>query len=145
MLEKDFATSLKVVLALDSASLSASANGDAIDTNGFFSLTYVIQTAAVTTADADNRFTMTPQDSPDDGSGSPTGVWTNVAADFLIGALPLINDEDADDDKVFKIGVISKERHQRIVAVETGTAVAVIGAVAILTDAKERPTVDQFT
>ncbi len=138
-MEFDLHSRVKVASAVPPKALAADTNGTAIDTLGFEGLEYVIN---IGTAFVGGGFAVTIEQSPDDGSGSPTGVWTAVPAAETLGVLPTVVITDA--DTVFRVGSIGKERHQRIVLTETGTiTVGVIGVVAVLSHPREAPTVAQ--
>ncbi len=140
----------KVVQALDHNVITGTATGDAIDTQGYESLMYAIQTGTITTADGTNYFEMVPQQSEDDGAGASDGVWVDVPlvdvgkGHLIESAYPRI-DAAGDDDVVFRCSVNAKARHQRIRAVETGTADGAVGAVAILGHPEQVPVAEQIT
>lgn len=138
-MEFDLHSRVKVVQAVPPAALVADTNGAAIDVLGFNGLEYVIN---VGVAFVGGGFDATIEQSPDDGSGSPTGVWTAVPAAETLGALPQVVITDA--NTVFRVGSIGKERHQRIVLTETGVITAgIIGVAAVLSHPREVPTVAQ--
>lgn len=140
-MEYDLHNDAKVVHCIPPGALAATTNGAAVDTLGHESLEYLIN---VGTAFVGGGFDVTIEESPDDGSGSPTGVWTAVPADRILGPLPQISIGDA--NTAFRVGSIGKERHQRIVLTETGTISAgAIGVVALLCHAKSSPTPAQAT
>ncbi len=138
-MEFDLHNRIKVVPCIDPVALVADTNGAAIDTLGFDGLEYVIQVGA---AFVGGGFDATIEQSPDDGSGSPTGVWTAVPAAETLGALPVV--VITDTDITLRVGSIGKERHQRVVLTETGTITAgVIGVLAVLSHPREVPTLAQ--
>lgn len=143
-MEYDLHSKVKAVDCIGPAVLAADTNGAAIDMQqdqGYESIEYLIH---VGTALAGGGWDVTIEQSPDDGSGSPTGVWTAVPADETLGALPVF--VATDTDLVLRVGSIGKERHQRVVLTETGTISAgVTGASAILSHAKQLPVADQST
>ncbi len=138
-MEFDLHNRVKVVQAVAPAALAVDTNGAAIDVLDFEGLEYVIEVGA---AFVGGGFDVTIEQSPDDGSGSPTGVWTAVPAAETLGALPQVIITDA--NTVFRVGSIGKERHQRVVLTETGTITAgIIGVTAVLSHPREVPTVAQ--
>lgn len=140
-MEYDLHSKVKIVHCITPSAIAADTNGAAVDTLGYESCEFVIH---VGTAMAGGGFDVTVEQSPDDGSGSPTGVWTAVPAAETLGALPVIVATDA--DKVFRVGSIGKERHQRVVLTETGTiSGGTVGATAILGNPVVAPVADQST
>lgn len=134
-MEKENRSRILSMPVLHENAAGASTVGAIIDTLGFESMTYVITSGTITTG----TFSVTIEDSPDDGSGSPTGVWTAVSSDLLTGSANFLVTED---DVSKRVGVISKERHQRLTLVGASTPVAQMACVAILGDAHVLPTVD---
>jgi pyruvate kinase len=140
-MEFDLHNRIKAMPAIVPVALAADTNGITIDTLGFDGLEYIIN---VGTAFVGGGFTVTIEQSPDDGNGSATGVWTAVPAAETLGDLPVVIITDA--DMVLRVGSIGKERHQRIVLTETGTISAgVIGVIAVLSHPREVPTIAQAT
>lgn len=125
---------IKARKALSSAQITATATGDVIDTQGFESITFVVQTAAVTTADASNYFTAAIYE--DDA----VGMGTEALATAIIGTAPVV-DATADANTVQQFGYNGRKRYVRLKMVETGTADAVVGAIAILGDPHNSPVV----
>ncbi len=141
MAEYDLHSNIKLVHAIIPSAIAADTNGAAVDTLGFESLEWAIHVGTVM---AGGGFAVTIEQSPDDGSGSATGVWTAVPAGETIGALPSIAIADA--NKAFRVGSAGKERHQRVVITETGTiSGGTIGALAILGNPVTVPVPDQST
>ena len=140
-MEFDLHSRVKIVDCIPPEALAVDTNGAAVDTLNFNGLEYVIHVGA---AFVGGGYDVTIEQSPDDGSGSPTGVWTAVPADETLGALPQV--VITDTDLVLRVGSIGKERHQRAVLTETGTITAgVIGVSAILSHARDMPVADQST
>ncbi len=138
-MEFDLHSRVKVESAVPPEALAVDTNGSAHDTVDFNGLEYVISVGA---AFVGGGFDVSIEQSPDDGSGSPTGVWTAVPAAETLGPLPQVVITDV--DTVFRVGSIGKERHQRVVLTETGTISAgLIGVVAVLSHPREVPTVAQ--
>lgn len=140
-MEYDIHSSVKGINAIAPAVNVADVTGAAIDVLGFESIEYILHVGA---AMVGGGFDATIEQSPDDGSGSPTGVWTAVPAAETLGALPVIAIGDA--NKVLRVGSIGKERHQRIVLTETGVITAgVTGVAAVLGNPVTKPVPDQST
>ena len=139
-MEYDLHNNMKVVFAIEAVIHTADAVSAEIDVLGFESLEWVISIGDA----IDGDFTTVLEQSPDDGAGSPTGVWAAVPAADRLGALPILT--IADTDKVFRVGSIGKERHQRLTLVEgSANTAGIVGANAILGNPKTVPTVAQFT
>jgi len=140
-MEYDIHNSILAVHAIPAAAHTGTQTSAPIDTKGFESIEYICH---VGTAMVGGGFDVTIEQSPDDGTGSPTGVWTAVPAAETLGTLPTIS--IADTNAVFRVGSIGKERHQRLVATESGTITAgVFGVTAILGNPQTVPTDAQNT
>jgi hypothetical protein len=126
---RDLAPSLGIALALSPAVQAATIKGNAIDTAGFGSLAFIVNTGAIASA---GSFTITVQES----DTTTDGDFSDVAAADLTG------DSLADPvaaDSSYKVGYIGNKRYARIVATKnSGTSVA-IGAVAVKGHASSRP------
>jgi len=125
---RDNLNNAKVSKAFAYASRTASANGEIIDTRGFDSLTFVIQLATVTTADATNFFTFTLQHGDDSGLSDAATV---TAATGLLGSNLVVNDSTTQSDMIGMMGYAGGKRYVRLVATETLTASAAFSAVAV--------------
>lgn len=138
-MERDLHSEIQIVHSIAPAALAVDTNGAAVDVKGFEGLEWVIH---VGVAFAGGGYDVTIEQSPDDGSGSPTGVWTAVPTAETLGALPVVAIADA--NLVLRVGSIGKERHQRPVLTETDTITAgVIGVSAVLAYPKTVPVADQ--
>jgi len=139
-MEQELHSKMQVVFAIEPVIHTAHAVGAEIDTKGYESCEFVI-----VIGDAlDGAFTAEIDQSPDDGSGSPTGVWTAVPSAEILGVLPVMSISDT--DKVFRVGTIGKERHQRLTLTEGAANTAgILGAVAILGHPVVAPVADQST
>ena len=125
---RDSLNQIKATSAFDYASRTATANGtNIIDMQGFDACTFVVQVAAVTTADGSNYFTLTIQ--AGDASDLSDGA-TVTAATGLLGS-NIVIDATGDANKVGLMGYAGGKRYARLVATETGTAVAAFSAVAV--------------
>lgn len=125
---RDSLNQTKVTAAFTYADRSATANGtNIIDMQGFDACTFVVQVAGVTTADSSNYFTLTIQ--AGDASDLSDGA-TVTAATGLLGS-NIVIDATGDANKVGLMGYAGGKRYARLVATETGTAVAAFSAVAV--------------
>jgi hypothetical protein len=126
---RDLANNIGAVLALSPAVQSATIKGNAVDTQGFGSLAFLINTGAIASA---GDFTITVQESDTTSDGD----FTDVAAGDLTG------DNLADPvaaDSSYKVGYVGNKRYARVVATKnSGTSVA-IGAVAVKGHAAGKP------
>ena len=137
----DLHSNVKGVRAISPATVTGAGTttGETIDTVGYESLEYIIATGTVTAVSATSDL-FTIQES-DTGSGG----WTDVDASEQLGGT-IATLQATDDDKVFRIGVISKKRYQRIVLTRTGaSANYLVSAVAVLSNPKSAPVADQST
>lgn len=108
--------------------------GTAVDSLGYDSVTYVIQTG--TLADADATFTALLQESDLSGSG-----YTDVADVDLIGTEALASFIFSDDAKCFKIGYKGAKRYTKLtVTPASNTGNAPLSAIAILGHPMSAPT-----
>lgn len=139
-MERDLHSFINAAFVIEPVIHTAHAVGVELDTLGYQSLEYVI-----IVGDAlDGAFVALLEQSPDDGAGSPTGVWTAVPAADILGVLPVM--DIADTDKVYRVGCIGKERHQRLTLSETAANTAgILGALAVLGNPKNVPVADQST
>lgn len=139
-MEQDLHSQIKIVYAIEPVIHTAHAVGAEIDTIGYESCEFVM-----IVGDAlDGSFTSGIDQSPDDGSGSPTGVWTAVPAADILGTQAVISISDT--DKVYRVGSIGKERHQRLTLTETAANTAgILGAIAILSHPVTKPVAEQYT
>jgi len=143
-MEYDGHSGIKVLRAISPVSAGGAQVGQEIDTKGFESCEFVIATGAL---GAGTSLAIVEQ-SPDDGTGSPTGVWTAVPADETLGgdggAGTLGTIVATDDNAVFRIGTIGKERFQRLtLPATTGFTTFLCAAVAILSNPKVQPVANQ--
>ena len=135
-MEHDLHNSVSAVVALTSQSITTNTttNGATVDTAGFESLDFQIISGALNAG----TFTAEIEESPDDGAGSPTGVWTAVDSELVLGAAVFA---DTEDNTVKRIGTISKERFVRLTIVSTGASGAnILAGVAVLGDPQVLPT-----
>lgn len=124
---RDLASNIKVVPALVPAVQAASVNGLAVDTKGYGSVAFVLNTGAIASA---GDFGAKLQESDASGSG-----YTDVDAADQVGSF----EETAEADATEKVSYIGHRRYVRLVLTKAdGTSIAA-GAVAILGHAAERP------
>lgn len=116
---KDLHSLVKTVPAIAPAVKTVAGDGITIDTKGFASLIFSINTGAVA---GDGDFGIVVQES-DNGS-----AWSAVDADDLLGAVP----DTLAANSAYRVGVTSGKRYYRVnLTKEGGTSIAA-GAVAIL-------------
>ena len=124
---RDLASNIKVVTALSPAVQAATVNGVAVDTKGFGSCAFVLNTGAI---GGSGDFGAKLQESDASGSG-----YTDVVPGDLTGSFEATAAADATD----KVSYIGHKRYVRLVLTKaSGTSIAA-GAVAILGHAAERP------
>lgn len=137
-MQQDLQAVINPVMALTSASRTASANGLTIDTAGYSGVTFIGYSATTTTADADNGFTFKLQHGDlSNGTDMADVPTTDVGGSMVLDAA-------ADDDKVLgKLSYIpmtvARKRYVRLVATAVGTTTAVFGAVAVLHGSRNAP------
>jgi hypothetical protein len=100
--------------------------GQVVDSKGFGSLEYIIETGSI--ADVDATFAVLLEESDASGSG-----YTSVADADLLGSEALAGFIFSDDNKVFKLGYKGIKRYTRLTITPTGNAsAALISAIAVL-------------
>lgn len=124
---RDIASNIAVVTALSPAVQAASINGVAVDTKGYGSVAFVLNTGAIASA---GDFGAKLQESDASGSG-----YTDVDAADLVGAFEATAAADATD----KVSYIGHRRYVRLVLTKAGGTSIAAGAIAILAHAAERP------
>ncbi len=125
---RDLASNIGAVLALSPAVQTATIKGNTIDTNGFESVAFIVNTGAIASA-GDFGLKLQESDTTTDGD------FTDVDADDLVGTLPAT----ATADGSFKQSYIGHKRYVRLVATKNGGTSVAIGAVAVLGGAHQRP------
>lgn len=118
---------IKVVQALAPQVAAASANGGAIDLQGFDAVEVSVNIGAAVAAGA-MTFALEESD-------SGTGGWTAVAADDINGAFVA-----SVENTVQSVGYRGNKRYIRLAATLTGGTSLAVGSVAILCHAAARPT-----
>lgn len=125
---RDIASNIGVKLALSPAVQAATIKGNAIDTNGFNSVAFVVNTGAIVSA---GDFTAKLQHS----DTTTDGDFTDVVAADQTGSFGASLPADAS----VKAGYIGNKRYIRVVLTKnSGTSIAA-GAVAVLGHAADRP------
>ena len=123
---RDLASNIGAVAALVSAVHSAAASGAAIDTLGFGSVAFIINTGAIV---GDGDFGVKVQESDTDVSGDftdATAVDTNAPATL-------------EASSAYKLGYRGHKRFVRIALTKAGGTSIAAGAVAILGNAASCP------
>lgn len=136
-MEFDLHTSVLIAQGItptDGAAAGASTASAAVDTVSFESFEWVISAGTITTGD----FTVLLEQSD---TGAFGGEETTVPADGILGDLPTF--AASDDDAVKRVGVLGKERYQRLTLVGTNTPVGDFAVLAVLSHARSKPTADQ--
>jgi len=126
---RDIANNIGVALALSPAVQAATIKGNAIDTKGFNSIAFAINTGAIASA---GDFPVKVQESDTTTDGDFTDV---VAANLTGSTLPASLAADAS----YKVSYIGNKRYARIVATKNGGTSVAIGAVAIKGHASKKP------
>lgn len=122
-MNRDIKSLLAPVVAMTQQTINTdtTTDGEKIDTQGFYGITFVIFTGTVTLGD------VTPliQDSDDNTT------FADVTDVFLVGTEAGAILEAADDDSVSSIGYVGKKRYVRLSLVSDNSANLVVGAVAL--------------
>lgn len=126
---RDLANNIGVALALSPAVQAATIKGNTIDTAGFGSVAFVINTGAIASA---GDFTVKVQESNTTTDGDFTDA---VAADLTGDNLPA----SVGADSSYKVGYVGNKRYVRVVATKNGGTSVAIGAVAVKGHADSRP------
>jgi hypothetical protein len=133
-MEYDLHNNVFQAVALDSQDITTDTTtvGNIIDTVGFESLEYVIQSGTIT----DGTYTLLIEESDDSGFSGSSVVSSDETLGVLTGFVA------ADDDSALRVGSIGKLRFQRlsIVSASTSTGATKFSAVAIQGHPKHMPT-----
>jgi len=124
---RDLYSNIGAVLALAPAVKTAAGDGVAIDTYGFVSVAFVVNTGAVAGA---GDFGVKLQESDASGSG-----FTDVAAAQVRSNAPATLAASSS----YKLGYLGFKRYVRLALTTAGGTSIAAGAVAILSDAQKRP------
>lgn len=133
MAVKDLFHDLSVEVALDGQNIASATtvNGNDITHADFQSVTFVGVLGPYT----DGDYAIGLEEDTDDGSGNPSGSWTDVASDDLLGTAPTISTAGW-----FKLGYRGVEPHVRLTVTSTSvTTGAYISANALLSHARRAP------
>lgn len=128
----DLKNNVSVANALNIQAISSNTSiaGVSIDTKGFESVTFAIQSGTLTDG------TYTPEVSESDDNST----FTAVADDFLIGTEANAVLVATDDNKVKTIGYAGKKRYVKLTITSTGvTSGGTLGASVILGHPKSAP------
>lgn len=123
-MEYDLHNNVNDVHALNHQTISTNTTtvGDIIDTAGYESIEFLIQSATIT----DGVYTVKLEDGDDSGLSDAA----DVSSELVLGSLPA--HVAADDNVVKRVGCISKKRYVRLSLVSTGTTTGgALGAVAV--------------
>ena len=131
-MEYDGHSRMQSLIALDVAAITASADGNSIDTVDFESLEFTMFTGVYTTG----TFDVELQESDTGAFGGEENV---VVADDLIGTPTQLASANA----LTRIGYIGKKQFCRLSVVGASTPVATLGAVAVLGRPRSMPVADQ--
>lgn len=124
---RDLVSNFGAVQAIAPAVQAAAADGTAIDTLGFGSVGFVINTGAVAGA---GDFGVKIQESDASGSG-----FTDAAASAVQGTVPATLEAAS----VYKLGYAGFKRYVRLSLTKAGGTSIALGAVAIKGNAASRP------
>lgn len=113
-MEFDLHSNVKQVVALDSQDITTNTTtvGNIIDTVGFESLEYLIQSGTIT----DGAYALKLEQGDDSGLSDAADVPSDEILGVLTGFVA------ADDDAAKRVGSIGKKRYQRLSIVSTGTS-----------------------
>ncbi len=132
-MEYDLHSNVKQVVALDSQDITTNTttDGNIIDTVGFESLEYFIQSGTIT----DGTYVFLLEEDDVIGFTSSTVVPTDETLGVLTGFT------DADDDSALRVGSIGKKRFQRLAIVSAGTSTGAtkMSSVAVLGNPQSAP------
>lgn len=113
-MEFDLHSNVKGLIALDVQDITTNTTtvGNIVDTLGFESLEYMIQSGTIT----DGAYAFLLEDGDDSGLSDAAAVSADETLGVLTGFVA------ADDDTPLRVGSISKKRFQRLSIVSTGTS-----------------------
>lgn len=133
-MEYDLHSNVFQVVAFDSQNITTDTTtvGNVIDTVGFESLEYLIQSGTIT----DGTYTLLLEEADVVGFTGSTVVPTDETLGVLTGFVA------ADDDAALRVGSIGKKQFQRlsIVSASTSTGATNMSSTAVLGHPKHMPT-----
>ena len=136
MSEFDLHSNVKQEVALDSQDITTNTTtvGNIIDTVGFESLEFVIQSGVIT----DGTYALLLEEDDVIGFGSATVVPADLTLGVLTGFVA------ADDNTALRVGSIGKKQFQRLSIVSAGTSTGAtkFSSVAVLGHPKSAPTAE---
>jgi hypothetical protein len=124
---RDLASNISAVPAIAPAVQSAAADGAAVDTKGFGSVAFVVNTGAVV---GSGDFGVKLQDSDASGSG-----FTDVVADQVASTAPATLAAASS----YKLGYRGFKRYVRLSLAKAGGTSIALGAVAVLGNPERAP------
>ncbi|MBL6431888.1 MAG: hypothetical protein HPM95_15150 [Alphaproteobacteria bacterium] len=124
---RDLYSNIATRLALAPAVQSASVDGVAIDTAGFNSVAFTVNTGAIVSA---GDFSVKLQGSDASGSG-----FADVAAGFVDSNAPTTLEAAS----AYKLGCRGNKRYARVVLTKAGGTSIALGASAVLGDPTQAP------
>lgn len=125
---RDLYSNIGAVLALVPAVKSAAGEGPAIDTHGFGSVAFVVNTGAIV---SDGDFGVKLQESDTTDSGDFTDADASVVKSNAPATL--------EANSAYKLGYTGHKRYVRLALTKAGGTSIAAGAVAVLSDAQKRP------
>ncbi|MEX0404047.1 hypothetical protein ABGN05_00045 [Aquibium sp. LZ166] len=125
---RDLASNISAIAALAPAVQSAAINGAAIDTQGFGSVAFILNTGAIA---GDGDFGAKVQESDTDVSGDFTDADAAVVDSTADATLEAAS--------TYKLGYRGHKRFVRLAITKAGGTSIAAGAVAILGNAASRP------
>ena len=134
-MSRDLVHNVKQISALDAATIAATTNGLVVDTQGFESLTFLLNIGAFTFSGINNLTIKVQEGDQSDGSD----MADIASGDYLdgyneAGAIwdKLLN-AAGEDGQAYRIGVrMSQKRYRRLVITEAGTVSVIMSATAVL-------------
>lgn len=118
---KDTTSNVKALPAIVPAVKSAAGDGETIDTQGFGSLVFVVNTGAVT---GDGDFGVKVQES----DTSVSGDFTDADAEDMRGTIPATLAANS----AYRVGYVGSKRFARLALTKAGGTSIAAGAVAVL-------------
>jgi len=105
---RDIRSDVSPAISLAVDTHTASANGSAVDLQGYEAALVLVVTGTIT----DGSHAIGLQESDD------ASTWSNVASSDILGTLPTIG--ATDDDKTFTFGYIGSKRYLRVTTTVSG-------------------------